>query len=226
MLPNFASIMPQCVGVWAEELGCEVFYETYSGREDIRRSLPDDLDLVFLSCFSRASFLAYALSAELRAAGVVTVLGGPPRALVRRACARVLRLRLPADRQGDDPVDSPGLFAPRDAAWSSTRSSQPASLPGVRRARASSTRISPRTSRGAVLPHDPDDRQPGMPVQLQLLRRRSCPLPDAPVRAARRGPEVRPRALRRKTRASSGTIRTSVCDSRSTWGSSRSRARD
>ena len=40
MLPNFASIMPQCVGVWAEELGCEVFYETYSGREDLDRSLP------------------------------------------------------------------------------------------------------------------------------------------------------------------------------------------
>jgi len=77
MLPNFASIMPQCVAVWAEELGCEVFYETYSGREDLSRSLPLDLDLVFISCFSRASFLAYALSAELRAAGTVTVLGGP-----------------------------------------------------------------------------------------------------------------------------------------------------
>ncbi len=77
MLPNFASIMPQCVGVWAEELGCEVFYETYSGREGLDRAFPGELDVVFLSCFSRASFLAYALSERFRAAGVVTVLGGP-----------------------------------------------------------------------------------------------------------------------------------------------------
>jgi len=77
MLPNFASIMPQAVGVWAEELGCEVSYETYTGREDLDRSLPTDLDVVFLSCFSRASFLAYALAAKYRAAGVITVLGGP-----------------------------------------------------------------------------------------------------------------------------------------------------
>ena len=77
MLPNFASIMPQAVGVWAEELGCDVFYETYAGREDLERCLPDDLDVVFVSCFSRSSFLAYALSARYRAAGVVTVLGGP-----------------------------------------------------------------------------------------------------------------------------------------------------
>jgi hypothetical protein len=89
MLPNFAAIMPQCVGVWAEELGCDVFYETYTGREDLDRSLPTDLDVVFFSCFSRTSFLAYALSAKYRASGAVTVLGGPhARSFAEHARAR------------------------------------------------------------------------------------------------------------------------------------------
>ncbi len=77
MMPNFASIMPQAVGAWAEELGAEVFYETYTGREDLSRAMPDDLDLLFLSCFSRASFLAYAIAARYRGVGVPVVLGGP-----------------------------------------------------------------------------------------------------------------------------------------------------
>lgn len=77
MAPNFASIMPQCVGAWAEELGCQVHYETFTGREDLLRCLPEDLDILFLSCFSRASFLAYGISRAFRERGVVTVLGGP-----------------------------------------------------------------------------------------------------------------------------------------------------
>ncbi|MFZ5469883.1 MAG: radical SAM protein [Myxococcota bacterium] len=77
MAPNFASITPQCVGVWAEELGHDVFYETFTGREDLERCLPEGLDVLFLSCFSRSSFLAYGLSAAYRKKGVVTVLGGP-----------------------------------------------------------------------------------------------------------------------------------------------------
>ena len=77
MLPNFASIMPQAVGAWAEELGHEVFYDTYTGGEDLSHSLPDDIDVLFISCFSRASFLAYAIAARYRRNGVVVVLGGP-----------------------------------------------------------------------------------------------------------------------------------------------------
>ena len=77
MLPNSASIMPQAVGAWAEELGCEVFYDTYTGAEDLARSLPDDLDVLFISCFSRASFLAYAIAARYRRGGTIVVLGGP-----------------------------------------------------------------------------------------------------------------------------------------------------
>ncbi len=77
MLPNYSAIMPQCVAVWAEELGHQVFYETYTSREDLFSCLPDDLDVLFLACFSRTSFLAYAVSEMFRKKGVVTVLGGP-----------------------------------------------------------------------------------------------------------------------------------------------------
>ena len=77
MLPNFASIMPQAVGAWAEELGCEVFYDTYTGAEDLTRSIPVDVHVLFISCFSRSSFLAYAIAARYRQQGTVVVLGGP-----------------------------------------------------------------------------------------------------------------------------------------------------
>ena len=77
MAPSFAAIMPQCVAAWAAELGHEVHYETYTGREDLATCMPKDLDVLFVSCFSRASFLAYGISEVYRKRGVVTVLGGP-----------------------------------------------------------------------------------------------------------------------------------------------------
>jgi hypothetical protein len=77
MAPSFASIMPQCVAVWAEELGHEVHYDTFTGCEDLATCMPEDLDVLFVSCFSRASFLAYGISEVYRKRGVVTVLGGP-----------------------------------------------------------------------------------------------------------------------------------------------------
>src|SRR5678815_5856913 len=55
--PNFSSIMPQAIAVWLEELGCEVYYDTYVA-QDLFGAMPKDLDVVFLSCFTRASFLA------------------------------------------------------------------------------------------------------------------------------------------------------------------------
>lgn len=77
MYPNFASIMPQVVGVWAEELGCRVHYVTYTGFEDLDRELPDDIDVLFISAFTPAAYLAYSISNLYRKRGVVTVLGGP-----------------------------------------------------------------------------------------------------------------------------------------------------
>ena len=39
MQPNFASIMPQVVGVWCEEAGHDVRFLCYTGREDLTREL-------------------------------------------------------------------------------------------------------------------------------------------------------------------------------------------
>jgi hypothetical protein len=77
MVPNNASIMPQVVGVWAEELGCEVHYALYTGEGDPRLALPPDLDVLFVSSFTSAASIAYWVSRSFRERGVVTVLGGP-----------------------------------------------------------------------------------------------------------------------------------------------------
>ena len=39
MNPNLACIMPQVVGVWCEELGHQVRFVCYTGREDLHREL-------------------------------------------------------------------------------------------------------------------------------------------------------------------------------------------
>ncbi|WP_224246116.1 B12-binding domain-containing radical SAM protein [Hyalangium gracile] len=75
--PGTASVMPQAVAVWAEELGCEVHYAVWTAQEALLRLLPEEMDVVFISAFTRASFVAYALSGHLRSRGTVTVLGGP-----------------------------------------------------------------------------------------------------------------------------------------------------
>ena len=75
--PNYASIMPQAVGVWAEELGHEVQYLSYTGAEDLTRELPQDIDILFLCSFTPAAYLAYSISSMYRKQNVVTVLGGP-----------------------------------------------------------------------------------------------------------------------------------------------------
>jgi hypothetical protein len=74
---NFASIMPQAVGVWAEQLGHSVEYVIYTGFEDLRRELPREVDIVFVNAFTQAAYLAYAIANLYRGQGVVTVLGGP-----------------------------------------------------------------------------------------------------------------------------------------------------
>ena len=75
--PNYASIMPQALGVWAEELGHEVQYLTYTGVEDLTRELPQEIDILFLYAFTPAAYLAYSISNMYRKQNVVTVLGGP-----------------------------------------------------------------------------------------------------------------------------------------------------
>jgi hypothetical protein len=77
MNANLASIMPQVVGVWCQKAGHDVSFVCYTGFEDLTRELPKDLDLMFIGAFTESALLAYAISARLRAQGVVTVLGGP-----------------------------------------------------------------------------------------------------------------------------------------------------
>lgn len=77
MHANLAGIMPQAVGVWCEEEGHEVHLVCYTGSEDLATELPDNLDLVFITAFTQAAQLAYALSYFFRSRGAVTALGGP-----------------------------------------------------------------------------------------------------------------------------------------------------
>ena len=76
MNANFASIMPQVVGVWCEEEGHNVSYICYTGKEDLLRELPQNPDIVFIGAFTESALTAYALSNFLRSRGAVTVLGG------------------------------------------------------------------------------------------------------------------------------------------------------
>lgn len=74
---QYASIMPQAISVWCRHLGHDVFYATYFGQKDPKALLPAGLDLVFISAFTRASPLAYALAKLYRQEGTRTVIGGP-----------------------------------------------------------------------------------------------------------------------------------------------------
>ncbi|MFH2034915.1 MAG: radical SAM protein [Candidatus Zixiibacteriota bacterium] len=74
---NFVSIMPQVIATWCEEQGNEVTLVTYTGRENLLKELPANVDLVFISSFTEAALLSYALSNLFRLRGAVTALGGP-----------------------------------------------------------------------------------------------------------------------------------------------------
>ena len=74
---NFASVMPQAIGVWCEEAGHDVTLVCYTGFGNVVEDLPDNLDLAFIGTFTQGAQLAYALSNRLRSEGTITVLGGP-----------------------------------------------------------------------------------------------------------------------------------------------------
>lgn len=77
MHANLASIMPQVIAFWCEQEGHEVKMICYTGSENLQQELPRDVDMVFISSFTQAALLAYALSNYFRKRGAVTVLGGP-----------------------------------------------------------------------------------------------------------------------------------------------------
>ena len=74
---NFVSIMPQVIATWCEEQGHDVTLVTYTGRENLIDDLPAGVDLVFISSFTEAALLSYALSNLFRSQGAITALGGP-----------------------------------------------------------------------------------------------------------------------------------------------------
>lgn len=77
MHANLASIMPQVIATWCEQEGHTVTMICYTGNEDLSKEIPKDVDLVFISSFTQAALLAYAVSNYFRSLGVITVLGGP-----------------------------------------------------------------------------------------------------------------------------------------------------
>ena len=77
MHANLASIMPQVLAVWCEELGHDVRLICYTGFEDLATLLPTDIDLLIIGAFSQAAQLSYAMSNLFRERGVITALGGP-----------------------------------------------------------------------------------------------------------------------------------------------------
>jgi hypothetical protein len=77
MKPNFASIMPQVVAVWCEQLGHDVSFVCHTGTEDLARELPPELDVLFIAAFTNAAHRAAAISSQYRAGRTVTVVGGP-----------------------------------------------------------------------------------------------------------------------------------------------------
>jgi len=77
MHPNLASIMPQVIAVWCKQAGHDVKFVCYTGSENLFEELPAEIDLVFISAFSQAAQLSYALRNLFRLRSAVTVLGGP-----------------------------------------------------------------------------------------------------------------------------------------------------
>ena len=77
MNANYASIMPQAIAVWCEEMGHDVRYVCYTGNEEITDHLADETDVLFVGAFTLSAHAAYAISNIYRKKGAVTVLGGP-----------------------------------------------------------------------------------------------------------------------------------------------------
>ena len=77
MSANLASLMPQAVAAWCEELGHPVRFVCYTGPADLDGQLLQETDILFISAFTRAAQIAYAVSNLARRHGAVSVLGGP-----------------------------------------------------------------------------------------------------------------------------------------------------
>jgi hypothetical protein len=131
MNPNLASIMPQAVAAWCEELGHEVTYVCYTGFEDLDALLAQHTDAVFIAAFTRAAQTAYAIANIYRKRGVITILGGPHARSYPEDAAKYFDYVLGfTDRQTVDEVPRELSPHPQFGRWLSA-ARQPTSLPGV-----------------------------------------------------------------------------------------------
>ena len=74
---QYASIMPKAIPVYCRQWGREVFFASHYGQRDPRKLLPDDLDVLFFSCYTQASALGYALTKLYQREETLTNIGGP-----------------------------------------------------------------------------------------------------------------------------------------------------
>jgi len=132
MQPNFASIMPQVIGVWCEQAGHDVTLVCYTGREDLARELPADTDLVFIASYTQTAHLAYALANIYRQRGTVTALGGSHARCYPHDAARYFDYVLGFTDRAivDEVLRDCAPHRPTGLSLSAKR--QPAQLPGVR----------------------------------------------------------------------------------------------
>ena len=181
MNANLASIMPQVLGVWCEQEGHEVQLVCYTGVEDLLQELPADLDLALHRRLHPVG------AARLRAEQPLPPAGRGHRA-GRAPCPLLSRGR-PASTSTTCSASPTGASSPRccrecapapaDRARSRGRRRQPLELPTpggaleVRRGDA---------GQGADDQDRADDREPGVPLHLQLLHRFDGGLPAAGLR--------------------------------------------
>ncbi|MSR05746.1 MAG: radical SAM protein [Gemmatimonadetes bacterium] len=132
MNANLASIMPQIISVWCEEEGHDVRFVCYTGFEDIEKELDFDVDLLFVSAFSQAAQLSYAISAMFRKKGAITVLGGPHARCYPQDSQKYFDyvLGFTTQQMIKDLLQDPSQHRPMGVRMDSPK--HPESLPGVR----------------------------------------------------------------------------------------------
>jgi len=132
MKPNFASIMPQVIAVWCEQLGHDVAFVCHTGTEDLEAELPPDLDVLFIAAFTNAAQRAAAISMRYRAGGTVTVVGGPHARCYPQDAARYFDYVLGFTDKAllGDVLRDCAPHRPEGVILSAGK--QPAQLPGVR----------------------------------------------------------------------------------------------
>ncbi len=132
MHANLASIMPQVVATWCEQEGHDVKLVCYTGLEDLRKELPQGVDLIFISAFTEAALLAYALSNYFRTQGAVTVLGGPHARCYPDDAVQYFDYVLGFTNQGTIQEVLHNCMPQRPEGKQLSAGKQPSHLPGVR----------------------------------------------------------------------------------------------